>query len=62
MGGASGVVLSPVLAHLWDTYSDLYRMYGRLYFLSLPLELLGLYALRIARGGGSGTPERWGFR
>src|SRR5215203_6171288 len=62
LGGALGVVLSPVLAHLWDTYSDLYRTYGRLYFLSLPPRLLGLYALRNVRGGGSGAQERWGFR
>ncbi len=62
LGGVLGVVLGPVLAHLWDTYSDAYRTYGRLYFLTLPPELLALYALRKLRGGGSGALERWGFR
>jgi hypothetical protein len=57
-----GAVLSPILAHLWNTYSDAYTTYGRLYFLSLPPELVGLYALRTLRGGGSGALERWGFR
>jgi hypothetical protein len=39
-----------------------YYTYGRLYFLTLPPELLALYVLRRLRGGGSGALERWGFR
>lgn len=39
-----------------------YYAYGRLYFLTLPPELLALYALRRVRGGGLGALERWGFR
>ncbi len=62
VGGVLGAALSPILSHLWDTYSDAYRTYGRVYFLSLPPELLALYALRKLRGGGSGALERWGFR
>jgi hypothetical protein len=62
MGGVLGAVLSPILAHLWDTYSVAYTTYGKLYFLSLPPELLGLYVLRKLRGGGPVAPERWGFR
>jgi hypothetical protein len=62
LGGLLGVVLGPVLAHLWNTYSHAYTAYGRVYFLSLPPELLGLYALRKLRGGGTGALERWGFR
>ena len=62
LGGVLGAVLSPILAHLWDTYSGTYTTFGRLYFLTLPPELLGLYALRKARGGGSLALERWGFR
>ncbi len=41
---------------------QVYYTYGRLYFLTLPPELLALYALRRLRGGGSGALERWGFR
>ena len=62
LGGVLGTVLSPILAHLWDTYSNAYLTYGRLYFLSLPPQLLGIYALRKLHGVGSGTKERWGFR
>ena len=62
LGGALGVVLGPVLAHLWESYSDAYRTYGRLYFLSLPPELLALHVLQRLRAGGSGATERWGFR
>ncbi len=62
LGGVLGAVLSPILAHLWNTYSPAYTTYGRLYFLSLPPELLGFYALRSLRGGGSGALERWGSR
>ena len=75
LGGMLGTVVSPILAHLWDTYwfspileqlmdtySYAYTTYGRLYFLSLPPELLGLYALRRLRGAGLGAQERWGFR
>jgi hypothetical protein len=62
LGGVLGVVLGPVLAHLWESYSDAYRTYGRLYFLSLPPELLALHVLRRLRAGGSGATERWGFR
>jgi hypothetical protein len=75
LGRALGAVLSPILAHLWDTYwfspileqlrdtySYAYTTYGRLYFLGLPPELVGLYALRRLRRGGLGAQERWGFR
>lgn len=62
LGAVLGVVLSPVLSYLWDTYSDAYRTYGRLYFLSLPPELLALYVLRKLRRGGSGAQEKWGFQ
>ena len=62
LGGALGVVLGPVLAHLWESYSDAYGTYSRLYFLSLPPELVGLYSLRKLRAGGSGALEKWGFR
>jgi hypothetical protein len=55
-------VLGPVLAHLWESYSDTYRTYGRLYFLSLLPELVALYVLRTLRAGGSGALETWGFR
>lgn len=70
-----GAVLSPILAHMWETYwlspilehlraiySYDYTTYGRLYFLSLPPELVGFYALRELRAGGLGAQERWGFR
>ena len=62
LGGLLGVALGPVLAHLWESYSDTYRTYGRLYFLTLPPELVGLYVLRTLRAGGSGALEKWGFR
>ena len=62
LGGILGAVLSPILAHLWNTYSPAYTTYGRLYFLSLPPELLGFYALRSLRDDGSGALERWGSR
>jgi hypothetical protein len=62
LGGVLGVVLSPILAHLWDTYSASYTTLGRLYLLSLPPEVVGLYALWRWRGGGVGTQEKWGFR
>ena len=55
LGGVLGAVLSPILAHLSDIYSYAYTTYGRLYFLSLPPELLGLYVLRKLRGGGLGA-------
>lgn len=75
LGGVLGVVLSPILAHMWETYwlssllehmrvlySYEYTTYGRLYFLSLPPELVCLHALRRSRAGGLGAQERWGFR
>jgi hypothetical protein len=62
LGGVLGAVLSPILAHLWDTYSPSYTTYGRLYLLSLPPELLGFHALRSLRGDGAGALERWGSR
>src|SRR5512132_3096827 len=62
LGGMLGVVLGPVLAHLWGTYSSAYWAYGRLYILSLPPELVALHVLRKLRAGGSGATERWGFR
>ena len=62
LGGVLGAVLSPVLAHLWNTYSDAYTTYGRLYFLTLPSELLASTPCASCveagrgrwRGGGSG--------
>ena len=55
LGGVVGIVLTPVLAYLWATFSDAYGSFGRAYFL-VPLGLLlgmsGLYALRRA------PPER----
>jgi len=62
VAGVLGIALTPVLSHLWDTYSDAYRTFGRLYFLTLPPELLALYVLRRLRGGATGASERWGFR
>jgi hypothetical protein len=62
LGGALGVVLGPVLAHLWAGYSSAYWAYGRLYILSLPPELVALHVLRKLRAGGSRATERWGFR
>ncbi len=49
LGGAVGIVLTPILTYLWATYSDAYGYFGRAYSL-VPLGLLlgvtGLYALR----------------
>ena len=48
---------------LYFSYGErVYYTYGRLYFLTLLPELLALFVLRRLRGGGSGAPERWGFR
>ncbi len=41
---------------------QVYNTYGRVYFLTVLLELCGLYALRGLRGGGLGGLEKWGFR
>ena len=48
-----GIALTPKLTYLYGTSDwDTYSAYGKLYFLSLPPELVGLYALRTLRGGG----------
>lgn len=33
LAGALGIVLTPILTHLWATFSDTYLYYGRSYFL-----------------------------
>jgi hypothetical protein len=49
LGGVLGIVLTPVLAYLWATYSDAYGYFGRAYFLVLLGLLLGMAGLNALR-------------
>jgi hypothetical protein len=63
LGGTLGIVLTPVLSHLWATYSDAYGYYGRAYFLvflGCLAGLAGLYARR-RESPGRTEVEAWGF-
>jgi hypothetical protein len=57
---------TPLAEALFPLYfasgEEVYYTYGRLYFLTLPPELLALYVLRRLRGGRAGSSEQWGFR
>jgi hypothetical protein len=68
LGGVLGIVLTPILSHLWASYSDVYGYFGRAYFpvyLGCIAGLAGLYALRRGNLGlqGTGKPdtEKWVF-
>jgi hypothetical protein len=61
LGGALGIVLTPVLSYLWATYSDAYLHYGRAYFPVYVGCLLGLMGLYARRRGSSSEAENWGF-
>lgn len=61
LGGLLGIVLTPILTHLWATYSDAYLYYGRVYFLVYLGCLLGLSGLYARRKGGQIDGESWGF-
>jgi hypothetical protein len=61
LGGVLGIVLTPILTHLWATYSDTYLYYGRAYFLVYLGCLLGLTGLYARRKGSRINGENWGF-
>ena len=68
LGGVLGIVLTPILAYLWATYSDTYGYFGRAYFLVFVgclLGLAGFYAQRRASMGSLTTSEpdaeKWVF-
>jgi hypothetical protein len=61
LGGVLGIVLTPILTHLWATYSDVYLYYGRAYFLVYLGCLLGLIGLYARRRGSQSEGEKWGF-
>ena len=45
MGGLLGIVLTPILAYLWASFSDSYGYFGRPYFLVFLECLLGMAGL-----------------
>ncbi len=55
VGGALGIVLTPILHYLWATYSDWYGYFGRTYFLVFLGCLWGLATLYALRRGNPGT-------
>ena len=60
LGGVLGIVLTPILAYLWATYSDVYGYFGRAYFLvflGCIAGVVGLYARRRGNSGLQGTEE-----
>jgi hypothetical protein len=57
LGGALGIVLTPILTYLWTTYSDAYLTYGKAYFLVYLACLAGLMGLNAQRKGSSGRPK-----
>ena len=61
LGGVLGIVLTPILSHLWVTYSDTYLYYGRPYFLVYLGCLLGLTGLYARRRASRLKGENWGF-
>jgi hypothetical protein len=61
LGGLLGVILTPILPHLWATYSDTYLYYGRAYFLVYVGCLLGLTGLYAQRTRSRLKAESWGF-
>jgi hypothetical protein len=61
LGGVLGIVLTPILTHLWATYSDVHLYYGRTYFLVYLGCLLGLIGLYARRRGSRLEGEKWGF-
>jgi hypothetical protein len=61
LGGVLGIVLTPILSHLWATYSDTYLYYGRPYFLVYLGCLLGLTGLYARRRASRLKGENWGF-
>jgi hypothetical protein len=54
MGGALGVVMTPILVYLWTTYSDPYVTYGKAYFLVYLGCLAGTVGLNAQLKGMSG--------
>jgi hypothetical protein len=61
LGGVLGIVLTPILTHLWATHSDTYLYYGRAYFLVYLGCLLGLTGLYAQRRRSRLNGESWGF-
>ncbi len=60
LGGVLGIVLTPILAYLWETNSDVYGYFGRAYFpvfLGCLAGLAGLYAVRKGSLGQQGRPQ-----
>lgn len=57
LGGTLGIVLTPILAYLWATYSHAYLTYGRAYFLVYLGCLVGLMGLNAQRKRSSGRPK-----
>jgi hypothetical protein len=60
LGGVLGIVLTPILSYLWDTYSDAYLYYGRAYFpvyLGCIAGLAGLYSRRRGSLGLQGSDK-----
>jgi hypothetical protein len=53
-GGALGIVMAPILAYLWATYSQAYLTYGKAYFLMYLGCLAGLVGLNAQRKGSPG--------
>ena len=61
LGGALGIVLTPVLTYLWITYSDAYLTFGKVYFLVYLGCIAGLMGLNARRKASSERPETEGL-
>lgn len=61
LGGVLGIVLTPILTHLWATFADTYLYYGRAYFLVYAGSLLGVIGLYVQRRESSLKGEFWGL-
>ena len=57
LGGALGLVLTPILIYLWTTYSDAYVVFGKAYFPVYLGCMAGLLGLDARRRGSSERPE-----
>ena len=61
LGGALGIVLTPILTYLWTTYSDAYLTFGKAYFLVYLGCIAGLIGLDAHRKASSERPETEGL-
>ena len=61
LGGALGIVMTPVLVYLWSTYSEAYLAFGKAYFLVYLGCAAGLIGLDYRRKGSPERPEAEGL-